>query len=139
MYFEMHASCIDSMLVFKVDLGNEAPMVTTKAQYTTIALAMAAIVPKGMLLAGSFKSPLKLAPSMMPVAMGNNTANTKLQLQRPLSHMVFTSCVAPVLVSLKFHHKLSCRLSKFHPVTVVFVNVPFKQELIKSGVHWTLL
>ena len=50
-------------------------------------------------------------------------------------HIEFTSWVAPVLVSVKFHHKFSRKLTMFHPLTVVLYNVPFKQEFDKAVVQ----
>ena len=81
-YLETQASCIAFMLVFNVARGNEAPIVTTNAQYTTMALPIAAMVPEGMLLAGSFKSPLKFAPSMIPgtIVLTQKGANSKWKI-----------------------------------------------------------
>ena len=49
--------------------------------------AMAAIVPTGMLRRGSLRSPDMLAPAMMPVEAGKNTAKTtqKLVPEKPSS------------------------------------------------------
>ena len=51
------------------------------------------------------------------------------------TYIPFTSCVPPVLVFVKFHHKFSFKFSKFQPVTVVFKEVPFRHKFNDASLH----
>ena len=97
--------------------------------------AMAKTVPLGMERDGFFRSPDRLAPSMMPVAMGNRMENTMTTEQVPPLHAPLTSAVAPILVSVKFHQRFSAKFSVENPVTMVFVRLPSRHVLNNFSVH----
>ena len=59
---------------------NEAAMLKMSTMYVRKEAMIAHSVPAGMDLAGFFKSPDRLAPSMMPVTAGKITENTCVKL-----------------------------------------------------------
>ena len=99
------ASCITVIDVLNSFRSKPDANVNINTKYVTIAAITANIVPFGIAFDGFFKSPLKLAPSMMPVAAGNKIANTYCTLHIPPLHMLFTSFV-PSIVSVNSGNKL---------------------------------
>ena len=92
---------------------------------------MAVIVPMGMLRRGFLSSPDMLAPAMMPVAAGKNTANTpqKVVPRKPVSgapgnwpHQVGWNCSAPVKTVAKTETRES-------PITAMMMNWMRKARL----------
>mmetsp|Transcript_2534 Transcript_2534/g.3661 ORF Transcript_2534/g.3661 Transcript_2534/m.3661 type:complete len:284 (-) Transcript_2534:575-1426(-) len=82
-YSFTHASWKTVSFFIRTSRRNPPPKATINKMYTINAMPTAINVPRPMSRLGSFKSPERLAPSMIPVTAGKMMANTFWKLQVP--------------------------------------------------------